>query len=83
MKIVVISAVWCPSCLLLNKNLKKLKGYDIEKYDYDFDSDIVKKYNIGKVLPVMILEKDGLELGRLNGEKSYDEIVEFLGRYEV
>jgi predicted DsbA family dithiol-disulfide isomerase len=23
--IIVVSAVWCPSCLILKKNLKKLK----------------------------------------------------------
>ena len=75
-KIVVISAVWCPSCLILKKNLKKLKenyDIDIEMYDYDFDEEEVKKYDIGDTLPVIISEKN-----RLIGEKTYDEIVEFL-----
>jgi len=75
-KIIVISAVWCPSCLLLKKNLKKLKeNYDIEieMLDYDFDEDEVSKYNVGDILPVIISGDD-----RLIGEKSYDEIVEFL-----
>lgn len=84
MKIVVISAIWCPSCLILNKHLKKLKeNYDITKYDYDFDEEMVKKYNVGKILPVIIAEKDGKELGRISGEKSYDEIIEFIRGIEV
>lgn len=84
MNVVVISAIWCPSCLILNKHLKKLKeNYDIKKYDYDFDEDIIKKYNIGKVLPVIIAEVDGIEVGRLTGEKSYEEVLEFLRGIEV
>ena len=45
--IVVISAVWCPSCLILNKHLKKLKEeYDVNitKLDYDFDD--IEEYNV-------------------------------------
>ena len=75
-KIVVISAVWCPSCLILKKNLKKLKeeySINVEMLDYDFDEEEVKKYNVGDTLPVIINEKN-----RLIGEKTYDEIVEFL-----
>ena len=37
------------------------------------------KYNIGDKLPVMILlDEEGNELKRLIGEKSYNEIVDFL-----
>lgn len=80
-QIIVISAVWCPSCLILKKNLKKLK----EKYninytmlDYDLDDTEVEKYNIGDKLPVMIVDDK-----RLIGEKSYEEIEEFLKDCEV
>ena len=75
-KLVVISAVWCPSCLVLKKNLKKLEeNYDIEFeiLDYDFDEDEVKKYDVGKTLPIIVCGDK-----RLIGEKTYDEIVEFL-----
>ena len=78
--ITVISAVWCPSCLILNKHLKKLKeNYDIEitKLDYDFDD--IEKYNVGDKLPVIILkDKNDNEIKRLIGEKSYQEIIDFL-----
>ena len=76
-KIVVISAVWCPSCLILKKHLKKLKqdyaNIEIETLDYDFDEDIVKQYHVGNKLPVIIYNND-----RLVGEKDYDEIITFL-----
>lgn len=81
MKLIVISAVWCPSCLILNKQIKNIKeefGIEIEKLDYDLDEDKIEMYNIGKTLPVLILEKDNKEIRRLTGEKSYNEIKEFL-----
>ena len=81
MKLIVISAVWCPSCLILNKQIKNIKeefDIEIEKLDYDLDEDKIEMYNIGKTLPVLILEKNNKEIRRLTGEKSYNEIKEFL-----
>lgn len=86
MKIVVISAIWCPSCLILNKQLKKIKkqyNINIIKYDYDFDSDEIEKYKVKKILPVIIIEDKDKEIGRLKGEKTYEEIVSFLKEYDL
>ena len=81
-EVVVISAVWCPSCLILNKYLKKINkehpNIKISKLDYDLDDDEVTKYNIGTKLPVIIIKKDNQEIDRLIGEKKYEEIIEFL-----
>lgn len=82
-ELLVISAVWCPSCLILNKHLKRLnnENFDIEikKLDYDLDEDEVLTYNVGDKLPVLILKNSqGQELNRLIGEKSYEEIVDFI-----
>lgn len=74
--LIVISAVWCPSCLLLKKHLKRLReeyNLNYQLYDYDLDEDEIKKYNVGEKLPVMICGEK-----RLIGEKSYEEIVDFL-----
>lgn len=80
-EITVVSAIWCPSCLILTKHLKKLKkeypNLKIKKLDYDFDEEEVKKLNIGKILPVIITNKSGKEK-RLIGEKTYEQIKEFL-----
>ena len=86
-KLIVISAVWCPSCLILNKHLKKLKveyaNIEIDKLDYDLDEDEVSKYNVGTKLPVIIIKNSEKEVDRLIGEKSYEEIIEFLKKGEV
>lgn len=80
-KMIVISAVWCPSCLILKKHLKKLKSEynDIifEILDYDLDDD-VKSYNVGNTLPVIIIKDDDNVENRLIGEKSYQEVLDFL-----
>lgn len=86
-RLVVVSAVWCPSCLILNKHLKRLreeyKNLEITKLDYDFDEEEVEKYEVGKKLPVLILCEEDKEIRRLVGEKSYDEIVSFIEGEEV
>ena len=49
---------------------------EIDSYDYDMDEDMVKKYNIGEIIPVLVfLDKNNNEVGRLIGEKTKKEIV--------
>ena len=85
-EIVVISALWCPSCLILKKHLKKLKeeqNIDVKYLDYDFDEEEIKKYDVKDILPVMIIEEDGKEISRLTGEKEYEEIINYLKGNDV
>ena len=78
MKIVKINALWCSGCLYMKKVWKEVLGdypnLDISEYDYDMDEDIVKTYNPGEILPVAIFYKDGMELKRLKGEHTKEEI---------
>ncbi len=84
MKIIKINAVWCPACILTNKIWKKVKedykDLDIEELDFDFDEDEVKKYDVGKVLPVVIFMNDDQEIERLVGEKTEKEIYDAVER---
>lgn len=84
MKIIKISALWCPACLITNKAINKIKEeypeIIIEELDYDYDEDEVKKYTPGEILPILIFIKDEKEVNRLIGEKSYKEIKEVIGR---
>ena len=80
-EVIVVSAVWCPSCLILKKYLKKIEeknNLSFKLLDYDFDEDEVKKYDIGDKLPVMICNDN-----RLIGEHTYEEIIEFLKDNDV
>ncbi|MBR1413087.1 MAG: thioredoxin family protein [Bacilli bacterium] len=80
--VVIVSAVWCGSCLILKTHLKKLKEeyqeLEIKYLDYDFDEEEVSGLNVSNKLPVIIAYNDSIEISRLIGEKSYEEIVNFL-----
>lgn len=82
MKIIKINAMWCPGCLI-----SKIIWSDIENMypnheyislDYDLDEEKVEKYNVGEILPVVILENNNEEIKRIIGEKTKKEILEEL-----
>ena len=80
--IIIVSAIWCPSCLLIKKHLKKLKqeypSIIIETLDYDLDEEKIAKYKIGDILPVVIIENNNQEIKRIIGEKNKKEILKEL-----
>ena len=79
MRLIVISAVWCPSCLVMKKVIKQIaEQIEVVKYDYDLDEEEVKKYNVGQNLPVFIYEKDGKEVSRVVGETTYEKLMEII-----
>lgn len=82
MKFITISAIWCPACLIMRSKVedakKNFKEYEYVEYDYDLDEEEVKKYNVTEILPVFIIEKDGVEVKRLIGEKSKEELIKFM-----
>lgn len=84
MKLVVISAMWCGSCIKMKNILKDIlkdEELNITNYDIDFDEE-VKKYNVGDILPVIIFEKDNKEIDRLVGEKKKEEILNLIEKYK-
>ena len=86
MKIIKIGAIWCPGCLVMKKvwnNILKKYNLDIMEFDYDIDSDEIKKYNVGSILPVVIfVNQDGDELDRLVGEQKEVKIIEMIEKYK-
>ena len=75
MKFVRISSTWCVSCIIMNKLWKKLKNTynDFEYVELDYDMDDIDEYNVGEILPVVIIYKDDIEVKRIIGEKSEKE----------
>lgn len=86
MKVIKISALWCGSCINMKnvwKDIEEKYDFEVVNYDYDFDEDEVKKYNVGNVLPVsIILSDDGVELERIIGEKKKEEIISIIDKYK-
>ena len=81
MKILRVSAIWCPSCIIMRPIYDEIVNkYNLEskELDYDFDEEEVSKLDVGKKLPVAILYKDDNELVRIIGEKKLEEIEEII-----
>ena len=83
-QVILITSLWCPSCLIMRPKYEKLfkeANIEIIEYDYDEDIDIVKKYNIGKILPVLIIKEGGLEVTRVIGEKKKKELKKLMEEF--
>lgn len=81
MKVIRVSAIWCPACLIMRPIMDSiLSNYDFEQieYDYDLDEDEIKKYNVGKILPVFIFMDGDNEVTRIIGEKKLQEVEKLL-----
>lgn len=85
MKIIKIGAIWCPGCLVMKKvwnNIQRDIQVDIVELDYDIDSNEVIKYDVGKILPVVIfVDKDNNELERVIGEQKEEKLRELIDKY--
>ena len=60
---------------------KEFPNITFTSYDYDLDEE-VGAYNIGETLPVIILKNKEKELTRFIGEKTKDQIIEGIKKYE-
>lgn len=84
MNVIIISAMWCGSCLSMKKIYKEIENELNIKFnylDYDMDEE-VKNYNIGDKIPVMIICDKDKELERIIGEKTKKEIINIINKYE-
>ena len=85
MQILKFNAIWCSGCIIMKRIMKEIEqeypNIVIESYDYDMDEEMVNKYNIGDIIPVLVfLDEKENEIGRLIGEKTKKEIVKEIER---
>lgn len=83
MKLLTITAKWCPSCIVMNSRLEKIKAelpwLSVEEFDYDKDIQVREQYQIGKEIPIFILlDQAGAEINRLEGEIDRKDFIKIL-----
>ncbi len=87
MKVVKITAIWCTSCIIMNKvwnQLQEKYNFETISYDLDMDEDEVEKFNVGDKLPVFVFQDDNNnELFRIIGEKKIEEMEKIMKEHEV
>ena len=84
MKVIKIGAVWCSGCLVMVPRWKKLEKQfswlKTQYYDFDKDTEKIKKYNVegGKLPTFIFFDKKGNEFLRKSGEISEEELAELV-----
>ncbi len=82
MKILRISAIWCPSCIIMRPiydEIVKEYNLEFEELDFDFDEERVEPLEVGNTLPVAIIyDNENKELKRICGEKNINQIREII-----
>lgn len=87
MKVIRISAVWCPSCLVMKSRFdaveEKYPDIEFKTYDIDFDEEVAS-FDVGNILPAFILLDDSnIEIDRLIGEKKTEEIMQMIEKHYI
>lgn len=77
MSVIIISALWCNACLFMKKTFKAFQSahpeLEFKFYDLDMDDEI-QQYQVNKVLPLIIFEKEGKEVLRIEGEANLAQL---------
>lgn len=81
-KLLFITAIWCPTCLLMRPRFKEWIGnhpnWSFEELDYDDQQVQIRPYRIGTTLPVAIFIDQGIEVKRIIGEISSKKLLELI-----
>lgn len=77
-------ATWCPPCKMLAPVLEKIsedrKDFKILKLNTDENIQLSINYSIESI-PTMIIFKDGIEMDRMIGYTSEEEIIRTVNKY--
>lgn len=82
MKIVRLTALWCPACIVMHQMWQELEQLypDIEfiKYDIDIDEEMADYYDNPTILPLIVFYRNEQELLKVNGEKNKKELIKII-----
>jgi thioredoxin 1 len=72
------SAPWCQPCKALGPTMDRVSGQiQINKINIDYEADVVQKYGVRNI-PTVILVENGQEVRRFTGNRSYNDVLNFI-----
>ena len=72
------SASWCQPCQTLGPIMEQVsQQIHVEKINVDYEADLITKYNVRNI-PTVILVKNGQEVRRFTGVRSFNDIMDFI-----
>ena len=72
------TADWCAPCKALGPTMDKVaEQVQVNKINIDYEADVVQKYGVRNI-PTVILVENGQEVRRFTGNKSYNDVIQFI-----
>jgi thioredoxin 1 len=78
--VLYFTADWCNPCKKVRPIVEEINRESINKFqiiDVDLEMELVKRFEIRSV-PTFILLKDGIEIKRITGAKTRDQLEDFI-----
>ena len=78
-QIFLFTAEWCPSCKTLEPVMDKINAtvMPVGKINIDYEIDRTKSANVTSI-PTVVLAENGQEIKRFVGDKTYEQVLEFI-----
>ena len=72
------TADWCAPCKALGPTMNRVsQQIQVNKVNIDYEADVIQKYGVRNI-PTVILVENGQEVRRFSGNKSYDQVIQFI-----
>jgi len=72
------TADWCAPCKALGPTMNRVTDQiPVNKVNIDYEADVIQKYGVRNI-PTVILVENGQEVRRFTGNKSYNEVINFI-----
>jgi len=72
------TADWCAPCKALGPTMERITAITpVNKVNIDYEADVIQKYGVRNI-PTVILVENGQEVRRFTGNKSYNEVINFI-----
>ena len=72
------TADWCAPCKALGPTMNRVaEQIQVNKINIDYEADVVQKYGVRNI-PTVVLVENGQEVRRFSGNRSYNDILNFI-----